>query len=88
MAAAMEQAFFEAWPDFMDEQPAPDPNPQMKLMFVAIARGVVRHLTEHPEAFQLTVNAAGNHNHSVGGVGNTSSNGSHTHSVTVDIEGD
>lgn len=53
MAEAMQNAFIQAWPDYMDDTPVPDPNPQMKLMFVAIARGVVQHLHEHPEAFEF-----------------------------------
>ena len=63
MAEAMQEAFFDAWPDYMDDQDPPDANPQMQLMFVAVARGVVRHLTENPDAFEVLVNTSNSHTH-------------------------
>jgi hypothetical protein len=50
MAEAMEKVF--------NEQLAlgpPKPADQMKMLFIAVAEGVVRHLVAHPEAFQITV---------------------------------
>lgn len=64
MAAAMQEAFMAAWPEYMEGQPLPDTNPQMQLMFVAVARGVVKHLTENESAFQIIVNSNDSHSHS------------------------
>lgn len=33
----------------------PKPSEQMKVLFIAVAEGVVRHLIAHPEAFVITV---------------------------------
>jgi len=44
MAAAIEHAFMTAWPEIMNGQSAPEPNPQMRLLFIAVAQGVVSHL--------------------------------------------
>lgn len=33
----------------------PKPSDQMKVLFIAVAEGVVRHLVAHPEAFVITV---------------------------------
>ncbi|MEL6655216.1 MAG: hypothetical protein AAFY48_02125 [Bacteroidota bacterium] len=64
MASAMQEAFFDAWEDYMGEdQDPPEVNPQMQLMFVAVARGVVRHLTENPDAFEVLVNTNNSHTH-------------------------
>lgn len=52
MAAAMEEAFKEEWPNLMDGEPPP-PNAQTKLLYLAIAKGVVRHLVAHAEAFEI-----------------------------------
>ncbi|NEU10442.1 hypothetical protein GZH53_19105 [Flavihumibacter sp. R14] len=52
MAKAMEDAFTEEWPNLMDGDPPPA-NSQTKLLYLAIAKGVVRHLLEHPEAFEI-----------------------------------
>jgi hypothetical protein len=63
MAEAIEQAFLDEWRFVMKDQPPPKQTDQMKLLFVAVARGVVAHLAAHPEAFKygfstssLTVN--------------------------------
>ncbi len=55
MAQAIEQAFREQWPLVMGDRELPEDNPQTKLFFAAIARGIVAHLVQHPEAFQVTV---------------------------------
>ena len=96
MAGAMLQAFRDAWPTFMGEDtPVPNVNnPQMKLMFVAIARGVVRHLTENPNAFVINRHPRGAHNHSFSinlGWGNidvtTDTVPDHDHDPEIRIEG-
>ena len=55
MADAIEKAFLAEWPKVMIDQPVPDSNDQMRLLFMAIAQGVVQHLVDHPEAFTITV---------------------------------
>lgn len=52
MAEAIEQAFLEQWLGIMGSAP-PDPSPQMKLLFLAVAEGVVRHLVANPQAFEI-----------------------------------
>jgi hypothetical protein len=54
MAKAIEDAFKEEWPKVMGSA-APDSNPQMQLLFIAIAKGVVRHLAAHADAFKVNV---------------------------------
>ena len=55
MAQAIENAFLKEWPVIMgNEKPAPEGNDQMRLMFIAIAQGVVRHLLDNEAA--ITVN--------------------------------
>jgi hypothetical protein len=64
MAQAMEEAFLEEWPRVMSEdQPKPQSNNQMKLLFIAIAQGVVRHLADHSESFDVSVASNAGHNH-------------------------
>ena len=50
MAEAIQQAFINEWPTIMKGD-APPPSDQMKLLFIAVAKGVVQHLTAHAEAF-------------------------------------
>ena len=65
MAQAMENAFLEEWPRIMsDDQPKPKSNDQMKLLFIAIAQGVVRHLADHPESFDVSISTNASHSHS------------------------
>jgi len=63
MAAAMEKAFMEEWPKAMKDQPLPQSNDQMRLLFIAIAQGVVRHLVDHPEAIAVTIAESNLHTH-------------------------
>ncbi|MEI6682123.1 MAG: hypothetical protein WCO44_05825 [Bacteroidota bacterium] len=56
MAEAMQQAFEDEWANVMGDMPQPQPSDQMQLLFVAIARGIVRHLFENPQAFTVHVN--------------------------------
>jgi hypothetical protein len=57
MAEEMANAFLAEWDAAMGPNPPPKPdmNNQMRLMFVAIAQGVVKHLKENPNAFGVTV---------------------------------
>lgn len=50
MAEVIENAFLEEWPEAMGGADKPETNPQMRLLFVAVAQGVVRYLTDHAEA--------------------------------------
>ncbi len=54
MAEAMEQAFLKEWPFVMGGAPVPQTNDQMRLLFIAIARGVVLHLEQNHGAFNVT----------------------------------
>lgn len=45
---SMAEAIQTAWDRVRGDTPTSD---QMKLMFIAIAQGVVQHLVAHPEAF-------------------------------------
>ncbi|MBE9586608.1 hypothetical protein IM792_19320 [Mucilaginibacter sp. JRF] len=58
MAKAIEDAFLENWPGIMGNA-APESNKQMKLLFIAVAQGVVKHLVAHPEAFEISVSYNG-----------------------------
>ena len=55
MASAMEVAFKEEWQNFMGNAPVPESNPQMQLMFVSIAKGIVQHLHDNFNAFAVHV---------------------------------
>jgi hypothetical protein len=59
MAEAMAQAFREEWPFVMGDAPVPQTSQEMKLLFAAVARGVVRHLQEHANDFKVTVTHTG-----------------------------
>jgi hypothetical protein len=80
MAQAIENAFKEEWRmvmqngDINSEPKPPAFNDQMRIMFVAVAQGVIQHLKENPDAFKITVNT------SSGGGGN------HTHTASLKIE--
>jgi hypothetical protein len=58
MAEAIEKAFKSEWPNIMGTS-APATEAQMKLLCIAIAQGVIRHLVDHPEAFEINVNIGG-----------------------------
>ena len=59
MAQAIEKAFLAEWPNVIPGQPVPESNDQMRLLFMAIAQGVVHHLVKNPGAFTLTVRDLG-----------------------------
>lgn len=73
MAEEMANAFLSEWAPAMDPQPKPtEINNQMRLMFVAIAQGVVKHLKENPGAFAVSVSdGKGTLNGNVSGVAGT-----------------
>lgn len=52
MAKAMIEAFRDEWQKVRGGEP-PEDTEEMKLLFIAIARGVVDHLVERKAAFQL-----------------------------------
>lgn len=55
MAAAMEEALLEHWPDVMRTATPPFDSRFLKLFFVAVSQGVVRHLEENPTSFKVSV---------------------------------
>jgi hypothetical protein len=60
MAEAIEKAFFEEWKTYMGAESTPPlPNDQMKHLCVAISRGVIKHLVDNPDAFNITVDVGG-----------------------------
>lgn len=59
MAEAIEHAFQEEWPHVMGGE-KPKSNPQMKLLFIAIAQGVVKYLSTHSDSFEVEVQEGGN----------------------------
>ena len=61
MAAEMEKAFLNEYKKVMDTPDAPkteDLN-QMRMLFAAVAQGVVNYLKDHHDDFKVTVNAGG-----------------------------
>jgi hypothetical protein len=58
MAELMEKIFKEQLANGQ-----PKSSEQMKVLFIAVAEGVVRHLVEHPEAFVVTVNHDNDNRH-------------------------
>jgi hypothetical protein len=56
MAEAMEDALRRHWPIAMPGRAIPFDERFLKLFFVAIAQGVVRHLEENPLSFNVEVN--------------------------------
>jgi len=68
MAEAMEVAFDAEWRNTMGDADPPGTNPQMHLMFLAIAEGVVNHLKANPEAFKVTVTQTGSGSNYTGNV--------------------
>ena len=56
LAKAIEDAFKQEWNAVMGGQPlSEDPNPQMRLLMVSVAQGVVRYLADNADAFRTTV---------------------------------
>ncbi len=63
MAEAMEKAFIKEWPKIIEDQPVPAPSDQMRLLFIAIAQGVVWHLKKKPGSFKITIDNHPEHHH-------------------------
>jgi hypothetical protein len=63
MAEAMEKAFEKEWPFIMGSAPKPPSSPEMQLLFIAIAQGVVKHLVSNASAIQILVSPMINHAH-------------------------
>ncbi len=66
MAQAMEKAFLKTWPQIMypndpEDQEIEMPNitNHLRMMFIAIAQGIVRHLVDNAGAFEITVKEEG-----------------------------
>ena len=57
LAAAIESAFMQEWPAVMNNAPKPVPNDQMRLLFIAVAQGVLRYLADNE--LSITVNVSG-----------------------------
>jgi len=65
LVGEIERAFREVWPAVMNDAKLPENlDRQMKLVFVAVAKGVVRHLENNTDAFVITVQSTGDHTHS------------------------
>jgi hypothetical protein len=60
MSKAMVTAFLEEWKFAMPGQPEPEVNDQMLLLFVAISKGIIRHLEAQQSSFQVTVTTDNN----------------------------
>lgn len=61
MAAAIEKAFRAAWPAVMTHMDLPSTtSPDLQLLFVAIAQGVVHYLADHADSIQVSVTVASN----------------------------
>jgi hypothetical protein len=54
MAEAMEHAFRQEWPVIMGSD-APPANDHMRLLFIAIAQGVVQHLKANEDSITIDV---------------------------------
>jgi len=78
LAWAIEDAFNTEWPIAMDGADAPEMNNQARLLFVAIAKGVVKHLTQNGSAFVVNLPSVASHTHTFGS-STSSSNGGHDH---------
>ncbi len=63
MAAAMVEAFNNEWPYIMGDAPKPETLDQMKLLFAAVAQGIIKHLKDHATDFKVTVNSSGSGNY-------------------------
>jgi hypothetical protein len=59
MAAAIEAAFAEVWGerglDPLPANPDPDERDNRRMLYLAIARGVIKHLKANPDSFAVSV---------------------------------
>jgi len=54
LASAIENAFMKEWPAVM-KSAAPPPNDQMRLVFIAVAQGILRYFINNNNAITVTV---------------------------------
>lgn len=54
MAAAIQESFKTSWKDVMKTD-APPPSNEMKVLFLAIAQGVIKHIVSNPGAFVIKI---------------------------------
>ena len=87
MSKAIEDAFLDEWPEAMDGAAKPEMNDQLRLMFVAVAKGVIKHLTENGSAFLVDSVGVGDHTHTITASTTTTSAGAHDHTTTTTISG-
>lgn len=89
MSKAIEDAFLDEWPEAMDGAPKPEMNDQMRLMFVAVAKGVIKHLTENGSAFLVDSSSLADHTHNytLAPALTILPAGGHDHSTTTTITG-
>jgi hypothetical protein len=74
MAQAIEQAFRKEWPCLVDGVTLPaTTSPEMQLLFIAVAQGVVGYLKKHIKSFKVKVSGPGT---------------GYTVTVTLETEGD
>jgi hypothetical protein len=64
MAAAIERAMQQEWPKVMGADSAFESNPQLRLLCIAVAQGVVRHLVDQAAAGILVQQTGGESAHS------------------------
>ena len=58
MAKAMEDAFKAIWPGIMGTE-APKTDKHLKMMFIAISQGIVKHLSDKVNALKISVRSQG-----------------------------
>jgi hypothetical protein len=74
MAQAIEQAFRREWPRLIDGTTLPaTTSPEMQLLFIAVAQGVVGYLKKNISSFKVDVTGPGS---------------GYTVTVTLETEGD
>jgi len=55
LAQAIEIAFEQQWPAVMGDLNFPEDRRQLRLLFVAVAQGIIIHLRNNPTAFAVRV---------------------------------
>lgn len=91
LAGAIESAFDEAWRDVNQEGPPMSGKEDRRILYVAVARGVLSYLKKHAaDGFVVDVEADQKAGTTIASSGETTSTsnggGSHTHQVTVEQE--
>lgn len=65
LAEAIEYAFKQEWSNAMGDMELPETSPQMQLLFVAVAQGIVGYLKKNAGSFEITFDTADLHTHTV-----------------------